>query len=98
MDNEDILFFELWNDKDDLVANFGKLEVLPEEFSTKPKDNFTIKGFRNAYRKNEQGSVRFVVSDKNKFFQGTASIQRACIIYLSFIPKLKRIEMAQRQS
>lgn len=98
MDSEDIILFELWNEKGDLVVRNGRLDLLPEEFAARTKDNFTIKGFRNAYRANAEGSVRIVVSEKNKFFQGTASIQRACIIYLSFIPKLKQIETSQRQS
>ncbi len=98
MNKEDIIFFELWNENGDSVCRSGRLDLLPEEFTLRPQDNFKTEGFRNAYRSNAQGSVRIIVSEKNKFFQGTASIQRACSIYLSLLPKLKQIEASQRQS
>ncbi len=98
MDKEDIIFFELWNEKGDIISRSGRLDLLPEEFILNPQKNFKAGGFRNAYRTNSQGSVRIVIDEKNKLFQGIASIQRACVIYLSFIPKLKQIQMSQRQS
>ena len=98
MDNNDIIFFELWNEKGELIIRSGQMDLLPEELIVNPQENFKAKGFRNAYRKTPKGAVRIIVNEKNEFFQGTASIQRACIIYLSFIPKLKQIETSQRQS
>lgn len=96
--NDGIIFYELRNDKDVVVARSGYLDNLPEDFSKKTHENFVKKNLRNAYRKNKYGSVHLIVSEKSELFHGRMSAQRTCSVYLSLIPTFKQIETSQRQS
>src|SRR3989344_6564142 len=95
-DNDGIVFFELKDEKGSVVARQGKLEALPEKFSLNSQENFSEQGLRNAFRKNDNGSIHLILTDSHELFQGRKSIQRACDIYLSLIPKFKQVALSQR--
>lgn len=93
-----IHFFELCNEKGSVIASRGQLSDFPEKFSISTQENFRENSLRNIYRKNSLGSVHLIVDDKHELFQGSKSVQRACAIYLSLIPKFKLIQQGQKQS
>ncbi|MDD4902774.1 MAG: ATP-binding protein [Patescibacteria group bacterium] len=92
-----VILFELWDSEDKLVGHTGELDQFPQSFITKAEENFRENGFRNIYRKTDQGSVRLIVRDDDQTFQGTKWVNRGCQIYLSLIPQLKQLEKSQRQ-
>ncbi len=91
--NDEIVFYELRNNKGVTVAKSGYLNNLPIDFSSKAHNNFSNNDFINAYRENENGSIQLIVNKKNELFQGRKAIQRACDVYLSLVPKFKQIEL-----
>ncbi len=97
-DKDGVTFYELRDKKGSIVAQSGQLDILPESFSIRAQENFSEKGFKNAYREDVNGSVQIIFNEKNELFQGRKAIQRACYVYLSLIPKFKKIELSQRQS
>lgn len=98
MVSKEIIFFELCNEKGISVARSGDLHNLPENFTKLANENFSEKGLKNVYRKTEEGSVHLIINTNSESFQGSKAIKRACLIYLSLIPKFKQIEAKQRQS
>lgn len=96
--NDDIIFYELRNDKNVVVAQNGRLDTLPECFSIRLRENFSENGLRNAFREDKNGSAHIIFNERSELFQGNKAIQRACSIYLSLIPKFKQIELSHRQS
>lgn len=97
-DVNEILYLELKDSNDVIIARYGQLSSFPDKFSISPLDNFTLAGLRNIYRNNTNGSIHLIVDANNEYFQGNKGIERACIIYFSLIPKFKQIEISQKQS
>jgi len=96
--NNDVVYLELKDEKGNIVALYNQLNLLPEKFSISANENFTHSGLRNIYRTKDEGSIHLIVNSESNFFKGSKSIERACIIYFSLIPKFKQIEASQRQS
>lgn len=97
-DNDGILYLELRDEKGNQVYLRGRLDDYPKKLTTCSTENFTEKGFRNAYRKNNKGSIHLITDNNHSLFQGNKSIQRACNIYLNLIPKFKQLEKSHHQS
>ena len=97
MDDDGIIFFELWDEKDKKIANVGEIDALPPSFHSKVEENFTESGLRNAYRKTAQGAVRMVIRANSPLLQGTKAISRACAIYITLVPKFQKIVQSERQ-
>lgn len=97
MTDDGVVFFQLWDPSEKLVANYGVEADLPTPFQLHPRENQQSGGLRSMYRKTVNGAVRLVVREESQNFQGTAARARACAIYISLIPKLQQVERSQRQ-
>jgi len=98
MDKDKLLFLELRDSEDKLVLEEGDISSLSSIFMLKERESFTEGKYRNVFRKQESGSVRIVFHSENELLQGSKSVQRACAIYLSLIPKLKQLKKSHQQS
>jgi hypothetical protein len=98
MSNNDLTFLEIRDFNGKILLKDGDENCLPKDFLSAPIENLSVGRLKQAFRQNENGSVRLIFNKDNELFQGSRSIQRACFIYLSLIPKVKQIELSQRQS
>src|SRR5258708_8145347 len=97
--NNKIIFFELRDAADNLVARKGTMKGLPQKFQQNGNENFSDGQYRNIYRKDKNiGSVRIVTKIDDQMFRGAKNIIRICIAYIDFIPILADIKRSHKQS
>lgn len=98
MQSDEVLYFEIWDDKGRSVVSEGDIGQYALVFRERYNENFVEGDLRNVYRTSSQGAVHFITKAHSPFFQGSASRERACTILLALAPRFKKIRKSERQS
>lgn len=98
MQSDEILLFEIWDSKGQLVVGDGDVSKFSPSFREKVSENFCENGLRNVYRATPEGVVRFITKEDSLSFQGSTSRERACAILLALAPRFKKIRKSERQT